>query len=321
MKYDLSIITPIYNGEKYIDRCLESIKKNNINYEIIIINDGSTDNIIKKLKEIKEKNIKIINLKENHGVSYARNIGIKEINGDYFTFIDIDDHIEEKTYDRLFYIPKKNNLDICGCNYYEISNIKIKSKYTYKINTLNNKELIKETLNDNISMVIWDKIYKTKTYKNILFDEQLKINEDYLYTINCICKTNKAMFINEYFYNHFKNDQSLTSKYICKDIKQNNYVNYLDEKIINKLKKYNEYNYYISNNYLKNIHLYSICIDKNNRYKYLKKYINKNEIKKLLNYKLNKFTKIEITIYLISIRLHLLLFPLYNKIRSKIRRN
>jgi len=120
MKYDLSIITPIYNGEKYIDRCLESIKKNNINYEIIIINDGSTDNTINKLNQIKEKNIKIINLKENHGVSYARNIGIKEINGDYFTFIDIDDHIEEKTYDRLFSIAKKNNLDICGCNYYEI---------------------------------------------------------------------------------------------------------------------------------------------------------------------------------------------------------
>lgn len=319
MKYDLSIIIPIYNGEKYLQKCIESIKKNSINYEIIIINDGSKDNTKKILETLKNKNIKVINLKNNHGVSYARNCGIKNIKGKYFTFIDIDDYIKEKAFDKTFQIAINNDLDILGYNYYEIKEKIIKSKYKYDNKIMNNEEFTRKILNDEISMVIWDKIYKTEKFKDIRFDEKLKINEDYLYTINCIQKANKTMFVNNYLYNYCKTENSLTNKYTCKNIKNNNYIKYIDKKTINELEKYKEYKLFISKNELKNIHLYSKCKDKKNRKKYLKENINKELLKYLLKSNISILNKIEITIYLISINLHLFLYPFYNKIKNILR--
>lgn len=320
MNYDLSVIIPIYNGEKYIKKCINSILNNESNIEIIIINDGSKDNTKNELDKIKKENIKIIDLKWRQGISHARNIGIKNIKGKYFTFVDADDFVEPNTYDIILKYANENNLEICGYNYYETSKEKIKSKYNYENIILNNKELVKKILKDEISMVVWDKIYKTSKYKKIRFKEKLQINEDYEFILKCIIDTKKSMFINEYLYNYYKHEKSITSQYTCDIIKENNYINYVDKTILKLLKNYKEFDYYISNNNLKNIHLYSKCIDKQNRYKYMKKNINKNQLKKLLNYKINKNTKIEIIIYLISIRLHILLFPLYKKIRKLVRK-
>ena len=94
----VSIILPIYNAEKYLERCLESIiTQTYANIEIILINDGSTDNSINIIKEyaIKDSRIIIID-KENEGVSVARNIGILKARGKYICFVDADDYIREK---------------------------------------------------------------------------------------------------------------------------------------------------------------------------------------------------------------------------------
>lgn len=318
--YDLTIIIPIYNGEKYIERCLESIRKNKIHYEIIIINDGSTDRTKNILNDIKQKNITVINLENNHGVSYARNIGLKNTKGKYFTFVDIDDYVEDHIYDELFNILKTTDVDLLGYNFYEVFDKKLKSKYKYTETMLNKDEMIKELLKDKISMLIWDKIYKTEKYKNILFNENITFNEDNIYIIDCIMKTKKALFANKYLYNYCRNNTSLTRKYECKYIKQNNYINYLEKKYIKELKKYNEYEYYEAIYQLKYIHLYSQCIDKKNVCSYLRENINEKKLKKLLNYKVSKFIKLEIIIYLISRHLHLLLYPFYNKIRNILRR-
>lgn len=320
LKYDLSIIIPIYNGQNYIEQCLKSIKTNKLKYEIIIVNDGSKDKTKEILKKIKNKNIKIINLNKNYGVSHTRNKGLDNVNGTYFTFIDIDDYINPHTYDKIYEIATKDNLDICGFNFFEVDKKQVKSKYKYDNNLLNKDEIIKHTLKDEISLLIWDKIYKTEKYKDIRFNEQLKINEDNLFVLNCITKTNKARFINEYLYNYQNNNNSLTNKYTCKQIKQNNYLKYIDDDIKQKLKKYKEYKIFKNNNLIKTIHLYSQCKDKKNRSKYLKENVDKNKLKKILRTKINILTKIEIIIYLISIKLHLKLYPTYEKIKQIIRR-
>ncbi|MBN1325218.1 MAG: glycosyltransferase [Alphaproteobacteria bacterium] len=96
MKPELSIIIPVYNGEKYVSECLNSILNQNRieDFEIIIINDGSTDNSVKKISEFSRKHYNIfLHSQNNKGVSRARNMGIKVSNGKYLTFIDIDDKV------------------------------------------------------------------------------------------------------------------------------------------------------------------------------------------------------------------------------------
>ena len=101
MKY--SIIVPVYNMEKYISKCLDSIFSSTYkNYEVIIVNDGSTDKSDEIIKTYIEKNRNIIYIKEeNMGLSTARNNGVSKATGDYIIFVDSDDYIEEKLLENL----------------------------------------------------------------------------------------------------------------------------------------------------------------------------------------------------------------------------
>lgn len=308
-KYNLSVIIPVYNGEKYIKRCIESVKKNKIKPEIIVINDGSTDNTQKIIEEIKD--IKVINLKDNKGISHARNIGIENAQGKYFTFVDCDDYVEKNIYDKLIELAEKYKLDVCGCNYNEIMKKKIKSKYDYSNEIMTKDEIIEKILTDKISLTVWDKIYRNK---NIKFNEKLKINEDYLYSIQILTSSKKIMLINEYLYNYCRNKQSITSNYMCEDIKNNNYINYVNK----ELHDYKQYNNFLKLHEIKKINLYSNCIDKENIYKYLKKNIDKSKLRKIKNISLSK--RIEVLIFRISIQMHLFLYPIYKRIRTKLRR-
>jgi len=115
----ISIIMPVYNSEKYLEKCLDSIANQTINIkdiELIIINDGSIDNselVIKKY--LNKLNINYIK-QENHGQSYARNKGLELAKGEYITFIDSDDYIDKTMLEKLYNEAKKNNCDIVTCN-------------------------------------------------------------------------------------------------------------------------------------------------------------------------------------------------------------
>jgi glycosyltransferase involved in cell wall biosynthesis len=109
----ISIITPVYNRENSISCCIESIRTQGyLDYEHIIIDDGSTDNTKLTIKSFTEKDnrIKLISYKGNKGVNYARNIGIKAAKGEYITFLDSDDHLEEKALWIFDYYLKNNNM-------------------------------------------------------------------------------------------------------------------------------------------------------------------------------------------------------------------
>lgn len=119
----LSIIIPIYNAEKYIKTCLDSILEQRIDeIEIIMINDGSKDNTQAILEEYSNQypnKIKIVT-KQNGGQGSARNIGIDMAKGEYVTFIDIDDIIEKEMLQQMYQKAKQENLDVVVCDYYEI---------------------------------------------------------------------------------------------------------------------------------------------------------------------------------------------------------
>lgn len=114
----ISIITTVYNVEEYLTECLTSILKQTFNdFELIIVNDCSTDNSLKIINEFrdKDKRIKLINNENNIGCGMSRYLALKEAKGDYISFIDGDDYIDETFLEKLYEAVIKNNADISCC--------------------------------------------------------------------------------------------------------------------------------------------------------------------------------------------------------------
>ena len=119
----ISIIVPIYNAEKFIDRCMASIEAQTFrDYEIILVNDGSTDNSAALCQKYREQNSRVTYIeKENGGAGSARNAGMEAARGKYLAFPDIDDWFEPEMYDELYRLAEKGDYDMVfsGVNYYK----------------------------------------------------------------------------------------------------------------------------------------------------------------------------------------------------------
>lgn len=322
----LTIVIPVYNGEKYIKRCLDSVLSNKNIKEVIVINDCSTDGSLKILKEYGSR-IKLIDLKENRGVSYARNLGIEKATGDYITFVDVDDYIEPNTYFQMLSKIEKTDADICICNYDEIfeENGKIvNSKYNLDFEELDNESVVKKFLTDDISPAIWDKVYKTKLLKNISFENNLAIGEDILFCLKVFMNCKKATFINERFYHYVQQNTSAMHVISPKLLQFKNVIKGIDKTKYEELENNyaEEFNYFKLEMITRGIHSISMLINKSNKaegIEYLQHYYNKEDLKNIIKCKyFSKSIKLEILILLVfGIRIHLLLMPIYKIIRAK----
>lgn len=202
---DVSVIIPIYNKEKYIEKCINSILSQSYDQEkieIICINDGSTDRSLKIINRLKNKiqNLIIIN-KRNEGVSAARNCGISNSQGKYILFLDADDYISNNTIEDIvnYFDKVYDEIDIMTYNIYYLKNNKLKKGKRGKNLTQNcvidvEKEFDFSQTTMNICI---------KNNKKIRFDEDLKICEDQLFNTNCIAKKGKIGWCNtaKYIYN------------------------------------------------------------------------------------------------------------------------
>ena len=177
-KPDISIIVPVYNTEKYLERCLTSlIEQTKKEIEIIIINDGSTDNSEKIIKKYKDSRIKYIK-NVNQGIGATRNEGIEKAQGKYIMFVDSDDYIEQDTCEVLFTKAEKDNLDMVICDFYrECENGEKKEERILDFENTTIKETPELLYKINLSP--WNKLYSTKMIKdnNILFEEELKYED------------------------------------------------------------------------------------------------------------------------------------------------
>lgn len=201
----VSIIVPIYNSSKVIERCLESILNQTYsNIEIICINDGSTDNSLELIKKIENKDsrIKKVN-KENSGVSSARNLGLEFATGKYILFVDADDFIENNMVEKLVntIITEKSDLVICNYKIKFYDKI-VKNKFKVKEKSVDKKNFLKY-LNQYCKKAFfnqpWNKLYvKSKISNN--FSLNLYIGEDLQFNINYLNEINKISFLNEYLY-------------------------------------------------------------------------------------------------------------------------
>ena len=214
----VSIIIPVYNVEKYIRKCLESvINQTYKNIEIIIVNDGSRDNSRKIIEEyLLDKRIEIID-KINEGQSSARNLGLKEAKGTYIYFLDSDDYIDKNTIEYLVNEMEQSKLDclihgILKESEKQIKEIKVINSNIEKL--LTGREYLNLAFDNNIFRPeVWNKFYKKEIIlkNNIKFIEGKKY-EDFLFSLLYILKCSRVKIIQNPFYHYLQREGSTTHK-------------------------------------------------------------------------------------------------------------
>lgn len=250
----ISIIVPIYNVEKYLNKCVESILKQTYdNLEIILVDDGSLDNCGNICDEYAKKDSRIIVLhKTNGGLSDARNKGINIAKGKYIGFVDSDDYIDNDMFEILYNLCKNNNADISMISYKEIENeiiINENSNYTNKVFKYNNIEAIKELLKDEkIKNYAWNKLYKKELFDGIEYPIKMAY-EDVGTTYKLFEKAKKVIWYDIPKYNYIRRDTSIVSKNTYKNLKDfidlsYQRYNYFENSIYsNKIKIENSYSF------------------------------------------------------------------------------
>ena len=170
----ISVIIPVYNVEKYLDRCVESVVNQTYkNLEIILIDDGSTDNCLAKCDEWarKDSRIKVIH-KKNGGLSDARNAGLKIAQGKYIGFVDSDDWIRCDMYQMLYERLQIDDSDIAACGVEMIWEDGKSSQLLTKMGkcVLNKQEAMRAIVEETwLKQPVWYKLYRTESIQGILF--------------------------------------------------------------------------------------------------------------------------------------------------------
>lgn len=225
----VSIVVSVYNVERYLAECIESILKQTYrNIEILLIDDGSLDNSGKICDNYAEKDsrIKVIH-KENGGASSARNVGLEEAKGEFVMFIDGDDFVDEHYIEKMYNNSQKNNSDLVFCGYWKYidgKNEQAQENLPKSIDVnIKNKAFIKFfsafiSYKNNIMGCCWRILYKKKILKDVRFNEQIRIAEDLLFVLQVILKANTLSFISEGLYFYRQNSQSVLHNY------KNNYL-------------------------------------------------------------------------------------------------
>ena len=212
----VSIVIPVYNNEEYVIDCLNSIKEQTYkNLEIIVINDGSTDRTLDKLKEFKNvfKNIKIVTIK-NQGQGYARNLGLTKTTGKYIMFIDSDDFIDKNTIEFSVEKIESENSDLVFFDWEYYYSEERKFKYKYYNNLFDNKKLEgKECLKilDLSAYFTVNKLYR----KSFLMENNIRYSEGHIYEdaefwVKVAIKAKKISILHGPFYKVRLHDNSST---------------------------------------------------------------------------------------------------------------
>lgn len=225
----ISIIIPVYNAEKYIDKCLDTlIHQTYTNLQIIIVDDGSKDDSLNICKKIASSDHRIeIYSKENGGVSQARNDGIRYAKGEYIAFIDADDWVSLDYIEKLYTNINKTNSDITFCKYGIMQEDKL-----FYFEPDYPESIISGTQEfDSFLIRFFDKkhyfmgsscrsLIKKSIIENISFNENLYMYEDLIFIFKCLMKSNKVSFINDILYFYRDNATSILHS------KKSNFLNH-----------------------------------------------------------------------------------------------
>lgn len=247
MSVDVSVIIPVYNAEKYIYQCLDSVFNQTYkNIEVIIINDGSQD----KSKEIilqiidKYKNVVYIE-QENQGLSVSRNKGLSIVKGRYILFLDSDDYLDINSIKLLYEKAINTDSDMVIMGHKKVYDYKHKYEELIPINVdedkiYKGKDICEMMLNRKIQGYAWDKFIKTeKINKSELYFEPKRYIEDLYPMFKLVYNCEKITFVNKPLYNYRQVMSSISNKRNEKII--NDYI-YAHDKVLDFIKEKNEFN-------------------------------------------------------------------------------
>lgn len=208
----VSIIVPVYNVEKYLRKCLDSLINQTLkDIEIICINDGSTDKSLEILEEYKNRDSRIILLnQENSGQSIARNNGIKKATGEYLGFVDPDDWVDLDYYEKLYNAASTNDTDIAVGGIIRVTGIKKKKFLNFEKETLTDNTNLKFELCDvPEKSYVWNKIYKTEKMKEIGLEFEKGIfYEDCIFTPQALFYLGEIVTVPNIYYYYLRRGNS-----------------------------------------------------------------------------------------------------------------
>lgn len=201
----ISVIVPIYNSEKTLERCLDSIIHQTYkNLEIILVNDGSKDKSLSIINKYALKDNRIVVIDQNNkGVSAARNEGLKKVHGEYILFVDSDDWLELDMIDKMFDFVNKYECDISFCGHDNLENGIVQNNADYHFEIWNNDQQLEEfLLHKTMTGMLWNKLIKTSLTHNIIFDEEVSYGEDAQFLWKVLKNCNQMFYTNMVLYHH-----------------------------------------------------------------------------------------------------------------------
>lgn len=221
-KFDISVIVPVYNAEKTIRKCLNSlIAQKNVRLEIICINDGSKDNTLNNLEkyECDYDNIVVVS-QQNKGVSKTRNLGIDMAKGNYIMFVDADDFLKE---DSLCTIDLSEQLDLYKFGYaYSDKNVYQENAFENKkilIDKNNYQKVFVDVMNNINENMVWAQLYKREILEDIRFDTNIFYAEDILFNSYVLRKIKTLQYIDSIIYFYERQDSSVTNNFTYEIVK------------------------------------------------------------------------------------------------------
>lgn len=232
----VTVVVPVYEAERFLDRCVESIVKQTYkNIEVILVDDGSSDNSPNICEQWAERDSRVIVIHQNNsGVSVARNIGLSNANGQYVMMVDSDDYICSTMIERMCEVMKIQNVDMVICDF-EKGN---KDKYLFEYNQENEikimnpemalKEIYKNDKSALQYVAPWAKLYKKVLFDGIMYPEG-KIFEDIYVTHKLILKCQKIGVISQKMIYYYQHSESIMN---CRfHVKKLDYLEALKERI------------------------------------------------------------------------------------------
>ncbi len=209
----ISVIVPIYNVEKYLSRCIESILNQTFtDFELILVDDGSPDKcaIICDEYAIKDNRITVIH-KENGGLSDARNAGIDISRGEYLSFVDSDDWIHPQMLEIMYDSAKTQHIDIAICQYVETSLTKKNDVISEYKNIVYDRNQVLSCYTNTLSVIVCNKLFRRNLFEKIRFPVG-KLHEDEFTTYKLIYNADKLVYIPVQLYYYYINLESITRK-------------------------------------------------------------------------------------------------------------
>ncbi len=216
----VTLIIPVYNAEKYLSRCLDSVMRQEFtDMEVLLLNDGSRDGSLKICREYEEKDLRFRVIdKENTGVSDTRNVGIRLAEGKYLQFADSDDWLADDAVESMVRAAERENCDFLIADFYRVNKDRyVEKKHIRRTDVMKREEFAMEMAKkpaDYYYGVMWNKLYRRELVRRhgLFCDTSMNWCEDFLFNLGCIRYADRFLALQKPVYYYMKRKGSLVSK-------------------------------------------------------------------------------------------------------------